>query len=867
MVSPPDKNGGEVLVNPMLTRAARTESPSLPMALMFASLSAFAEPLGTGVATEYLAERTGEAGTQGWRTHAITPAQDPLTVNDIATSGSPLYVGDASPDLTTGVFRAFSPLTAEPNVEKLLTNLYTRSDLRSPGPGTYQLDTPAYAPLGALTRSYGSTPKAVGASTDLSRLLVETRYRYTADASATFAEPKLFLSEGGAVRYVGYVPPIASASCTGPACEVSPRAIAGQGAGTASAANIPAWTPHVLSADGTRAFFTVGAKNSNTNGRLYMRDDEGTAATADDTTYRLDYPDPGAPPLSLNATTASGSKNLTALSTAQATGTLTTGSDVITGLTGVAGSFLVGQAISAPGIPASTTITAVDSPTQLEISAPATETGPQALAAGSAPLEVGWLVSGPGIQPGTTITRLTSPTQVELSLAAQASASAVALTASAPATYWDAATDGTRAFFTSAQALTPDAPVGSDQKLYRWSLADEGGGRHLAYVSVDDFADEIGNSSVAGTLGVSADGSYVYYLQGGQSVAGEPQLNTTLGIYEWHEGAVHYVGQFASGPDLQDDIGGASHSYTLRVELGTRVTPDGTRLLISLRAPPWPGGFDQGHCSDGSPCPELYLYDAATGAHPLCVSCSPAGRAPATPTVFTFSINTGASAPTTHLNQPLTEDGSRVFFTTAEPLVPQDTNGARDVYEWEAVGTGDCAAAEADGGCLRLISSGIGSSDSYFLEASADGSDVFFTTHDALVGWDTDGIGNDIYDARVDGGLQGPGISPAPCEGEACQPSSQAAPATSAIQTTADTGSGNAKVSRPRCPKAKQKPRAGARAKARHRLAKPGRCRKPAKHRRHKAHPKRHRHHGHKPSKHRNTRQPGRSAGNDRRAH
>jgi hypothetical protein len=34
----------------------------------------------------------------------------------------------------------------------------------------------------------------------------------------------------------------------------------------------------------------------------------------------------------------------------------------------------------------------------------------------------------------------------------------------------------------------------------------------------------------------------------------------------------------------------------------------------------------------------------------------------------------------------LSDDGGRVFFNCSDALVPQDINGAEDVYEWEADG-------------------------------------------------------------------------------------------------------------------------------------------------------------------------------------
>jgi len=85
--------------------------------------------------------------------------------------------------------------------------------------------------------------------------------------------------------------------------------------------------------------------------------------------------------------------------------------------------------------------------------------------------------------------------------------------------------------------------------------------------------------------------------------------------------------------------------------------------------------------------------------------------------------------------------------------VPLDTNGQEDVYEFEPVGIGSCSASssgfdEGEGGCVSLVSSGTSSKESGFLDASANGNDVFFLTGERLVGEDKD-TALDVYDARV----------------------------------------------------------------------------------------------------------------------
>ena len=147
------------------------------------------------------------------------------------------------------------------------------------------------------------------------------------------------------------------------------------------------------------------------------------------------------------------------------------------------------------------------------------------------------------------------------------------------------------------------------------------------------------------------------------------------------------------------------------------------------------------------------------------MSCKRSGARPAGRQLLDGSTHTpgtwaAAAIPTweTQLYQPraLAENGRRLFFESFDPLVPTDTNGAQDVYEWEAPGEGGCEEASAAfdpkaGGCIALVSSGQSPAPSSFVDASADGADVFLTTAQSLVPWDPGQI--DVYDARIGGGL------------------------------------------------------------------------------------------------------------------
>lgn len=81
-------------------------------------------------------------------------------------------------------------------------------------------------------------------------------------------------------------------------------------------------------------------------------------------------------------------------------------------------------------------------------------------------------------------------------------------------------------------------------------------------------------------------------------------------------------------------------------------------------------------------------------------------------------------------------DGTRVWFFTSQALLPSDTDPQNDVYEMSSDGV------------LRLISDGFGTAPAVFAGGAFDGSRVWWTTTDAGVPADTDGV-VDVYERTL----------------------------------------------------------------------------------------------------------------------
>ena len=369
---------------------------------------------------------------------------------------------------------------------------------------------------------------------------------------------------------------------------------------------------------------------------------------------------------------------------------------------------------------------------------------------------------------------------------------------------WGMSADGSRVFFAGGNLVDEDEDNnGTDLYMYE---VEKPAGHRLTLLS----ADETGNLvSVSSFVGASADGHYVYFIAAGQLVAGEPST-VVGGLYLWHDGQISYIGQFEVNGNASFNTPETGWQFVSQAKT-SRVSPDGRSLLfMSYRDGGFAGrggypGYDHGSCA-GIPCRELYLYSADSGRL-RCVSCNPRSDVAESDALLDVSPGVSAALPTQHLSHALSADGRHVFFSTQESLVSEDTNGKWDAYEYDV-----------PTGAPRLISSGTDQSDSYFMDASPDGSDAFFVTRQQLVGWDNDSS-YDLYDARVNGGFPEPVPVPAACEGESCLPATPPAPGAS---PTASQNAGPGNPKQPPC-------RKGTRAVKRHGKT---RCMKSKKHHR-----------------------------------
>jgi hypothetical protein len=422
--------------------------------------------------------------------------------------------------------------------------------------------------------------------------------------------------------------------------------------------------------------------------------------------------------------------------------------------------------------------------------------------------------------------------------------------------------DGTVAYFTDSQQLTPDASA-QGRDLYRCEIPAGAPSSKCILTNVSAAIAGSGESAEVEGLapGVSEDGKTVYFIARGvlDSSAGQNGEEAETGqpnLYVWQEGhnGVRFIAKLS---DKDESAWGGP--FGLTSELVASASPSGRYFaFMSQRSLT---GYNNREAETGHPVYEVFQYDSSLDEL-QCISCNPSGAAPSGQIAGQIGIADvvrelvdpreslinrwlGAALPEPtiinvsglSLYQPrgVLDDG-RVFFNGFDSIVPRDSNGQWDVYQYEPLGVGTCSESSSGGavarsgeGCVSLLSSGTGSEESGFLDASTSGADVFFLTSAKLSVLDEDSE-LDVYDARVNG-ISAIRSTVEGCSGEGCRstgaPPSAALPGSSTFQ-----GAGNIRQGK-KCPKGKRKVKQGGKT----------RCVKP-KHQKHKKHRKHAGHNG-----------------------
>ncbi|HWX44382.1 MAG TPA: hypothetical protein VNY52_03560 [Solirubrobacteraceae bacterium] len=340
-----------------------------------------------------------------------------------------------------------------------------------------------------------------------------------------------------------------------------------------------------------------------------------------------------------------------------------------------------------------------------------------------------------------------------------------------------ASVDGSKVFFLDEEPLTLDSklpPVPADEHVPADLYVYEAGTGSLRDLTVDRNTGESADVKEK-VLGGSEDGSVVYFVAGGRLAEGAQSGQENLYV-DTETGSSWSPPRLVAVLSAED---GNDRAPGERQYLTSRVSPDGRYLaFMSDRSLT---GYDNRDAASGAPDEEVFLYDRVSGGL-RCVSCNPTGARPdgvydhpgyAGYHILIDSYGTwsgrwlagsipgwtepysGVGISISYQSRVLSDAG-RMFFDSADALVPQATNGLEDVYEYEPLGVGGSSGCTttartyvaSSGGCVSLISSGASSEESEFLDASENGNDVFFLTQARLARQDVDSS-FDVYDAHV----------------------------------------------------------------------------------------------------------------------
>ena len=352
-----------------------------------------------------------------------------------------------------------------------------------------------------------------------------------------------------------------------------------------------------------------------------------------------------------------------------------------------------------------------------------------------------------------------------------------------------ASEDGSIVFFTSTAGLVAGGVSGQNDLYMARIGCPEGGSScevgarevtSLVRVSEDPTPGQA--AEVGRVVDVAPDGGVVYFTARGvlTSVAdgeGEVAVDGAENLYGYdtQSGGLEFVADLCSGAALSGTVEDSHCPRSLgkdRNDMGsdeTQVTEDGEFLVFSSYGQLVRRGPDV----DTDAARDVYRFDMASdelvrvslGEDGIDANGNGESDASIDLGGYSYGIEAGSNVLIEHemSSRAVSEDGSRIVFTSAEPLSPEAINGLENVYEWHMQPSGS-------EGRVSLISSGSSTTNDFEPVITPSGRDVFFMTTAGLVPSDTEND-LDVYDARLEEGSGFPTevAEREPCSSDACQ--------------------------------------------------------------------------------------------------
>jgi hypothetical protein len=344
--------------------------------------------------------------------------------------------------------------------------------------------------------------------------------------------------------------------------------------------------------------------------------------------------------------------------------------------------------------------------------------------------------------------------------------------------YRGASLDGSVVVFKTDRRVTPsDQDFGND--VYIYDETPPAGEPKLVQISAGDAVSPQHptpgtGASTQGVVKISTDGSRVYFVATGRLTADATAGSNNLYVYR--RDAAHPAGELeflATFGSESSELWTLSAAPVVAVPVHGDSGDDGQwgdgRMLIFATP-------EKLVPEDTDSQADAYRIDTeATSDRIDCLSCVGNGE-------FPVEARAMSSYDTPFWNQPqiASDDGKVVVFWTKEGLVPDDTNGALDVYAWE------------DGDLTLVTPKAVPDArPNPAAGTTGDGSVIFLYTAASHVPSDQNSA-NDVYAARTGGGFPSPEATFITClSGDECKAPAAAVPAAAAPGSASFVGPDN----------------------------------------------------------------------------